>query len=173
MRVALLTNLKTRGERTRKKHIDSMFLYVRQQQLATDAADRILLSITIVLGMRIESIVLRNALILEDLDTSLKVDKLVGRLCDYGEVKHAAIVADSDFGMCRFYTEAAANPVMAGLGGWLLLHRQKQANHFDSHPFVVGEASCDVPSSIFGAQPHASEANYVSSAITSTQHHGD
>jgi hypothetical protein len=96
-----------------QKHFDSMFLYVRQQQLTTDAADRILLSIAIVLGIRIKSTVLRDTLILEDLDISLKVDKLIGGLCNYGEVKYAAIAADSGFGMCRFYTEAAVNRVMA------------------------------------------------------------
>lgn len=96
-----------------QKHIDSMFLCLLQRRLTADAADRILLSIAIVLGMRINSTVLRDTLILEDLDTTLKVDKLIGRLCNYGEVKCAAIAADSGFGICRFYTEAAVNRAMA------------------------------------------------------------
>jgi hypothetical protein len=96
-----------------QKHIDSMFLYVRHERLTTDDAERILLSIAIILGMRINSTVLRDTLILEDLDTNLKVENLIDSLCNYGEVKCAAIAADCGFGMCRFYTEAAVNRVMA------------------------------------------------------------
>lgn len=96
-----------------QKHIDSMFLYALRQRLTTDAAERILLSIAIVLGMRVNSTVLRDTLILEDLDTSLKVENLIDKLCNYGEVKYAAIAANRGFGMCHFYTEAAVKRVMA------------------------------------------------------------
>jgi hypothetical protein len=96
-----------------QKHIDSMFLCVRHQRLTPGAAQGILLSIAVVLGMRIDATVLRDTLILEDLDTSLTVENLIGKLCNYGEVKCAAIAADRGFAMCHFYTEAAVKRAMA------------------------------------------------------------
>ena len=95
-----------------QKQIDSMFMHVRHGQLSTESAERILISTAIILGIRINTSVPRDTLILDDLDPDVGVEQIIDCLCSYGDIKGAALAKGHRFAICRFVSESGASRSM-------------------------------------------------------------
>ena len=81
-----------------QKQVDSVFMHVRHERLAEDAATAILSGVATLLGKRLIRPIKQDALILEDLDKNVDVEGLIGILCAYGEVREASVVPGRRFG---------------------------------------------------------------------------
>ena len=87
-----------------QKQIDDMFVHIRNEELTSDEAARILLSVAAVLGLKFEYPGLpKDTVILNGLNKDTTKESLLQTLTEYGEVVGMAIATDFPrFGFCRF-----------------------------------------------------------------------
>jgi hypothetical protein len=93
-----------------QKQIDEVFVRIRNEELTSDAACRIILSVACILGLEMAQSVSKDTIILNGLDNNTTtVDDLHRHLSTFGKVEAAAIArCRHGFGFCRFKDESAA-----------------------------------------------------------------
>jgi hypothetical protein len=78
--------------------IDSIFMHTRHGRLGEDAAVSILVNVATLLGLPVIPSIPNNTLIINALEKRVDVDSMIDQLCEYGEVKEAAICSAGRFG---------------------------------------------------------------------------
>lgn len=96
-----------------QKRVDDIFCRVRHEELASDEAARILLSVAAALGLKFASRLPQTTLILDGLEKGITQDDIHDRLASFGDIEATAIAkVSSRFGFCRFYHEESASKVL-------------------------------------------------------------
>jgi len=96
-----------------QKRIDEILCRVRTEELTSDEAAAILLSVAAALGLKFAASLPQKILILDGLERGVTQDDIYARLATFGDVEGAAIAkSSSQFGFCRFYHEESASRVL-------------------------------------------------------------
>lgn len=96
-----------------QKQVDDVFIRVRNEELSSEEAARILISVASLIGLRFSNPVPRCTVIFWDLDASTTTEDLYAFLSRYGSISIAAMSArDTNFGFCRFESPASTNELL-------------------------------------------------------------
>ena len=83
-----------------QKQMDTIFSHVRHERLTSDAAIRVLVTVAVILGRRINISFPRDTIVMTELEKSVGVEDLIDCMCNYGEVQSVAVSKGNRFGMC-------------------------------------------------------------------------
>lgn len=127
-----------------QKRIDDIILRIRNEELSSNEAARIVLSVAAVLGVAFATDIVHDTIMLDGLEKGTTKEELHLALSEYGEVEATSIARGScAFGLCRFfhvYSTAqvmdAANTVSSVIGSAKPEIMMLRGNLFDgSHKF--------------------------------------
>jgi RNA recognition motif. (a.k.a. RRM, RBD, or RNP domain) len=94
--------------------IDNIFLRIRNEELNSDEAARIVLSVAAVLGLKFAVAIARDAIMLDGLASGTSEEDLRKYLSRFGEVDALSMSSRSPtFGFCRFVFEESTCQVMS------------------------------------------------------------
>lgn len=96
-----------------QKHIDNIFLLIRNEELNSDDAARIVFSVASVLDLPFANKIAQDTIILDDLPPGTTTEELRLLLSPYGEIDALSMsVSSKKFGFCRFVFEESICKVL-------------------------------------------------------------
>lgn len=84
------------------KHVETLFSYVRNEELQPTDASRILLNVAAVLRLQFDKPLESETVLLQGFDKRIELDDFARILSAYGEVEAVAVSKSRRFGFCRF-----------------------------------------------------------------------
>ena len=85
-----------------QKHVETLFSYVRNEELNPSDASRILLNVAAVLRLEFNKPLLSNTVVLQGLDRKIAIEDFLSILDAYGPVEAAGVAKTRCFAFCRF-----------------------------------------------------------------------
>jgi len=150
-----------------QKHVETLFSYVRNEELGPSDASRILLNVAAVLRLEFDKPFRSNTVVLQGLDRKIAIEDFLNILDAYGPVEAAGVAKTRCFAFCRFKESGALRRLKAAADhGRLFMGGERVYLTVLSEKVEkgrLGNLHDDLPAGVEASEGSTEEENFLAS----------